>query len=159
MDTFTDESGVIRFDGTLSGPAASKITRATYDIPATSVAFGSSLHYLPLTFNYGAALLDLTTPAAPTPVDSGTYSFTVYAVHPDDGSGASKFLLAVAVDNNDFGALVVNSVALNNDGTAKQVAVTLPFYVPAGSPCTIAVSQNASTDKNVTGQLQLQRLN
>src|SRR4051812_1599008 len=115
------------------------ITRATYDLTATVPDTGAPFKAT-WAFNYGDALLDLTSPTNPTPVASGTYSFAVTVVAPDDDAFATLWRVGVTVDEDDFGAALAVSGGLTRDSAPKNLAVTLPFYVPAGSPCFVQLT-------------------
>jgi hypothetical protein len=136
---------------------AAPITRATYDLAATVPGDGTPIKTT-WAFNYGTALLDLTSPTNPTPAASGTYSFGVTMVSPDSDTTAILWRVSVTVDEDDFGAALAVSGTLAHNSVAKNLAVTLPFYVPAGSPCFVRVTCNGFADMAVTGQCQLQRL-
>lgn len=134
---------------------AGQTTRATYDLSTTSIASGVNTK-LPWAFNYGTALLDLASPTDPTPVDSGVYSLAVRVQFAELTDPTVNCLATLTVDENDFGASVSSSIHVV--GSTGSLSLTLPFYLPAGSPCYVTARHDNSPTATVTGSVQVQRL-
>jgi hypothetical protein len=154
--SFLDESGETRLRGTIvpAPGGSSPITRAQYDIALADVPQGTPTK-LPFAFNYGTELLDLSDTTNPTPAESGTYSFSatvsISGVATDGAWGVN-----VTLDGDDFAATMAATEEIT--GTVGTIAVTFPFYVPAGSPCYVQVNHSDSDGASFNGHVYVQRL-
>lgn len=130
------------------------IARAQYDLALTGVAQNTPTK-LPFAFNYGTELLDLSDTTDPTPFESGKYSFAV-TVSIAVASGA-VWSVVVTLDEDDFAGTMSQSQEIT--GQSGGQAITFPFYVPAGSPCNVKVTHDASDLDGVDfgGHVYLQR--
>lgn len=136
------------------GGGSAVITRATYDLTTTAIP-ASAVTKIPLAFNYGTALLDLTSPTNPTPVASGVYAWCV-SVAASDIVGASILNVVLTVDEDDFAATSTTYGAITSAGASYVVPLT--FYVPAGSPCYVTARSDDTGGATIAGSVQLQRL-
>ena len=89
---------------------------------------------LSFTYQYGAAVLDLTNPIEPAVVTSGVYAVTS-EIQCLDGEQAGEFAWTFLVlDNSGFGYAVSSTWALASIGTANTVrsGISGTAYIPAG---------------------------
>lgn len=139
-----------------AGGGSQPITRAQYDVALTDVPDGTPTK-MPFIFNYGTALLDLTDPTNPTPVESGTYAFASTVSISNTSDVTTGWFLSLLLDENDFAPLVLGA-ELRGSGYGSQLTLPLTFYVPTGSPCWVTVQHNDSGMVSFTGHVYVQRL-
>ncbi len=137
-----------------SDPAT--LPRGVYDnAPSQIVPSGGGNTPLPIGYDYGDEVLDITDPANPLVITAGIYSVWVEVY----GDGAETSVLSASLnlgvdDNNDFGYAPIEGTC----SAQQSLGMGLTYYCRQGSAITITVGQNAGGDRTYHALLVIQRV-
>jgi len=148
---FEDADGVVRLSGQIDFTDANdqpggnpSVNQAVYLLSATGAPSGANTA-MTWAFNYGTALLDLSTATQPKPLTAGVYAVTWAITPPTDATAGTVWVAGVDIDldNFDAGASFGGEIDILIPGVvATPLAASLTCWTPAGSPMFAQVTHN-----------------
>jgi hypothetical protein len=136
------ESGNLTFTDAANQPGGSSapITREQIAGNPTSIANGASVNLPWNVVSSGDALLDLTTPAAPTIVTAGTYAVSVEVDPVASMTAAGWFSVSLTLDSGgEAAAMNGTSPPASASLDMPGLSVSLTYYIPAGGTIVVRV--------------------
>ncbi len=140
--------------GTFPDPAT--FPRGVYDnAPPQVVTTGGTTIQLPIGYDYGDEVLDITDPANPLVIVAGIYSVWVEVYGDGAETSTPSLALNMGVDaNSDWGYAPIEGTC----SALESLGMGLTYYCREGSSITITAGQSSGSDKTYHALLVIQRL-